>query len=176
MTPISTPAPETNEPLGGPPRVRPLRITMSMSKPAKGDLLQADSQVALLEGFGVTRSSVIRVAGPSALSILLWLCSHGYEQVGYVRGAGICIHEEPDALIVAHTCDETELKYFLQLGRQVRPDGVLIFQLRADPNCGLGGVKGMLTDAGFTTICRMDRALRTLIIARRHLTPMRKAA
>jgi hypothetical protein len=175
MSPNPAREPGIIEPFGG-ARVRPLRITMSMSKPVTGDLLQTGSYVAVLEGFGLTKSSVIRVVGPSALSVLLWLCSHGYEQVGYVGAAGNCTHEEPDALIVAHTCDEIELKHFLQVTRQVRPGGVLVFQLRADPNRSLGGVEWMMNDAGFTTICRMDRGRRTLIIARRHHSPMRKAA
>ncbi|HEX2818391.1 MAG TPA: hypothetical protein VHN39_18505, partial [Phenylobacterium sp.] len=70
---------------------------------ARGGLLSSDPLIALLERAHVTRSSLIRVTGPSGLSAMLWLCRHGYEQVGYLKpGAGP--HEQPEALIVAHTC------------------------------------------------------------------------
>jgi hypothetical protein len=103
-------------------------------------LLSSDPLIALLARAHVTKSSLIRVTGPSGLSALLWLCRHGYEQVGYLKpGAGP--HEQPDALIVAHTCDEAALRHLLETGPHVREGGALVFQsplprvlgFRADP-------------------------------------------
>src|SRR5476649_1920029 len=91
---------------------------------ARGGLLSSDPLIALLERAHVTRSSLIRVTGPSGLSAMLWLCRHGYEQVGYLKpGAGP--HEQPEALIVAHTCDESTLRHLLEAGPHVREGGVL---------------------------------------------------
>ncbi len=112
----------------------------SSPKESSSGLLSSDRVISLLERAHVTRSSVIRVTGSSGLSALLWLCRRGYEQVGYLRpGAGP--HEQPDALIVAQTCDEAGLSDLLTSGQHVREGGALIFQsplqqvlaFRADP-------------------------------------------
>lgn len=94
---------------------------------ATGGLLSSDPLIALLERSRISRSSVIRVTGPSGLSALLWLCRHGYEQVGYLK-SGPGPHEQPDALIVAHTCDEDFLRNLLATGPHVREGGILVFQ------------------------------------------------
>jgi hypothetical protein len=148
-----------------------------MPKSIAGGLLQTAELVAFLESAGVTKSSVIRVTGPSSLSALLWLCRHGYDQVGYVRAAQGCPHEEtPDALIVAHTCNEIDLKKLLAVGRQVRPGGAFVFQLRLDPSSSAPGVEWLLEAAGFTIEQRLDGGRRALIIARRRTLALRKAA
>jgi hypothetical protein len=111
-----------------------------MSQEASSGLLSCDPLMSLLERAGVTKSSLIRVTGCSGLSALLWLCRHGYQQVGYLR-PGVGPHEQPDALIVAHTCDEATLRDLLETGPHVREGGALIFQsplprvlaFRADP-------------------------------------------
>jgi hypothetical protein len=111
-----------------------------MSQESTARLLSSDPLIALLARAGVIKTSLIRVTGSSGLSALLWLCRHDYEQVGYLRpGAGP--HEQPDALIVAHTCDEATLRDLLETGPHVREGGALIFQsplprvlaFRADP-------------------------------------------
>jgi len=148
-----------------------------MPKAITGGLVQTAQLVALLERAGVGKSSVIRVTGPSALSALLWLCRHGYEQVGYVRpGAGAPHESEPDAILVAHTCDEIDLKRLLTVGRLVRPGGVFIFQIRAGCEASALGVDWLIESAGFTTEQRLDGERRALIIARRRSLSMRKAA
>lgn len=139
-----------------------------MSESVSGSLVQPTSLLAFLERAGVAKSSVIRVTGPSALSALLWLCRHDYDHVGYVRGAEGAPHEEePDAIIVAHTCRELELKRLLTVGRQVRPGGAFIFRLRTDPGSHPLGLEWMLRQAGFSVEQRLDGARRALIIARR---------
>jgi hypothetical protein len=147
-----------------------------MSKSIFGGPLQTASLVALLERVGVTKSSVIRVTGPSALSALLWLCRHDYQQVGYMSAIGGGPHEEPDAIIVAHTCNELDLKRLLAAGRQVRPGGVFIFQLRSGEDGSPLGVDWMLESGGFTSEQRLDGEHRSLIIARRRTLALRKAA
>jgi hypothetical protein len=111
-----------------------------MLQDCSSGLSSSDPLVSLLERAHVTKSSLIRVTGPSGLSALLWLCRHGYEQVGYLRpGAGP--HEQPDALIVVHTCDEASLRDLLETGPHVREGGALVFLsplprvlgFRADP-------------------------------------------
>ena len=95
--------------------------------PSNG-LLSADPLLSLLQRAYVTRSSVIRVTGPSGLSALLWLCRHGFEHAGYVKSEGGAPHEDIDALIVAHTCDARALEHLLVAGPHVRPGGVLILR------------------------------------------------
>src|ERR1700742_3208372 len=98
----------------------------SSTTDAPSGLLRSDPFMSLLERAHVTKSSLIRVTGSSGLSALLWLCRHGYEQVGYLKpGAGP--HEQPDALIVAHTCDESTLRRLLATGPHVREGGALVF-------------------------------------------------
>jgi hypothetical protein len=143
-----------------------------------GGLLSSDPLIALLARAGVTRSSLIRVTGSSGLSALLWLCRHGYDQVGYLKpGAGP--HEQPDALIVAHTCDEASLRDLLETGPHVREGGALIFQsplpqamaFRADPIHRLLGRHGYAVEQ-----CHQGQR-RELHVARRlpHV-PLKKAA
>ena len=111
-----------------------------MRQVASTGLLSRDPLLSLLARAHIDRSSVIRVTGPSGLSALLWLCRHGFEQVGYLKpGAGP--HEQPDALIIAHTCDAASLETLLATGPHVREGGALVFQsplprvlgFRADP-------------------------------------------
>lgn len=139
--------------------------------------MQSASLVDFLASAGVTRSSVIRVTGPSALSALLWLCRHGYDQVGYVRGdAGAPHEDEPDAIIVAHTCGELELKRLLTIARHVRPGGVFLFRLRTGPGASALGLAWLLKQAGFTVAGRLDGERRALVIARREAFAFKKAA
>jgi hypothetical protein len=149
-----------------------------MSHKSADGLLSSDPLIALLAQAKVTRSSLIRVTGPSGLSALLWLCRHGYEQVGYLKpGAGP--HEQPDALIVAHTCDEASLRGLLTSGPHVREGGALVFQSplptaldgRDDP------IHRLLLSHGYAVEQCHHGHRRELYVARRrpHL-PMQKAA
>jgi hypothetical protein len=135
------------------------------------------SLVAFLERAGVTKSSVIRVTGPSSLPALLWFCSHGYDHVGYVRaGQGAPHDESPDAILVAHTCGEPELKLILAMARQVRPGGVLILRLRTGPGLGPIALERLLEAHGLTVESRVENGRRALIVARRDDVTLRRAA
>ncbi len=143
---------------------------------SSGGLLSSDPLISLLERAHVSKSSLIRVTGPSGLSALLWLCRHGYEQVGYLKpGAGP--HEQPDALIVAHTSDEAALRKLLQTGPHVREGGVLVFQ---SPLPATGGkddpIHRLLADHGYRVEQCLHGARRELHVARRLVHSWRKAA
>lgn len=144
--------------------------------PISGGLLDSAPLVTLLDQVGVARSSVIRITGSSALGALLWFCRHGYEQVGYVRPGEGCPHEEPDAILVAHTCNELELKRLLAVARQVRPGGAFIFRCRLAGPSSLLVIDWLLGQAGFTLDRRIARGARALVVARRRATPMARAA
>lgn len=148
------------------------------TKDAPSGLLGADPLMSLLQRAQITKSSLIRVTGSSGLSALLWLCRHGYEQVGYLRpGAGP--HEQPDALIVAHTCDEATLRNLLETGPHVREGGALVFQsplprvlaFRADP------IHRLLESHGYVVEeCHHGQRRELHVARRRHLAPLKKAA
>lgn len=142
-----------------------------------GGLLQAQQLVALLERAGVTKSSAIRVIGPHGLPALLWLCRHGYDEVGCLRhGAGVPREEEADAVLVAHTCGELELKRILPIARLVRPDGALIFQLRTTDGVEPLAIDWLLESSGFRPEARFDGERRALVVARRRGLALRRAA
>jgi hypothetical protein len=155
-----------------------MEFRVSMPQDSSSGLLSSDPLISLLERAHVTKSSLIRVTGSSGLSALLWLCRHDYERVGYLRpGAGP--HEEPDALMVAHTCDEATLRDLLETGPHVREGGALIFQsplprvlaFRADP------IHRLLKSHGYEVEECHHGQRRELHVARRQPTvPLRKAA
>ena len=149
-----------------------------MSQESHTGLLSSDPLISLLARAHITKSSVIRVTGSSGLSALLWLCRHGFEQVGYLK-PGHGPHEAPDALIVARTCDEATLAALLQNGPHVREGGALVFQsplprvlaFRADP------IHRLLRRHGYTVEECHHGHRRELHIARRERhTPMKQAA
>jgi hypothetical protein len=152
-----------------------------MSESTAAGRFKTASLAEILERVGVFKSSVIRVTGPSSLSALVWFCRHGFERVGYVRPGDDCLHEEPDAIIVAHPCNELDLKRLLNVGRQVRPGGVFIFQVRSfqvrsAADASPFAIDGLLQQAGFATEQRLERGRRDLIVARRRTMAFRKAA
>ena len=135
--------------------------------------------VALLEQSHVHKSSLVRVTGPSGLSALLWLCRHGYDQVGYVRTGQGCPHEQPDAVIVAHTCDEASLRRLLSEGPHVREGGVLIFPSHLPvgvADAGPDPIHDCLDRYGYAVERCVHGSRRELHVARRLAQTWRKAA
>lgn len=148
-----------------------------MPHPELGGPTKTAHLVALLEGAGIAKSSAIRIVGPHGLPALLWLCRHGYDDVGCLRvDSGLPHDDEPDALLIARTCGEIELKRILPIARQLRPDGALIFQLRSGPGVEPLAIDWLLRSAGFATEARFAGGRRTLFVARRHGLALRKAA
>ncbi|MEW5684742.1 MAG: hypothetical protein AB1942_07475 [Pseudomonadota bacterium] len=147
-----------------------------MPSSASGGLLQSGRLLSVLADAGVDRSSVVRVTGPCALPALLWLCRHGFDQVGHLRGEA-CPHEDaPDALIAAHACDELGLKRLAPLARLVRPGGAMLVQLRNDAFDAAAGIDWLLRNAGFTAERRLVGERRALVVARRAESGLRAAA
>lgn len=148
-----------------------------MSDSMAGAVAQPASLADLLERAGVTRSSIIRLAGSSSLPALLWLCRHGYDQVGCLRAGGGLPHEdEPDAILATHTCGELELKLLLPLARQLRPGGVFVFRLRTGPGSSAVALEWLLKQVGLSLERRVDTGRRALVVARRTAITLRKAA
>lgn len=145
---------------------------------ASGGLLHSDPLIILLDQAGVDRSSLIRVTGPSGLSALLWLCRHGFEQVGYMRSGRGCHDEEPHALLVAHTCDLPWLARLLETGPQVREGGVLIFRSPQPADAGRKAdpIHALLLRHGYAIERCLHGRRRELHVARRLAAPLKKAA
>jgi hypothetical protein len=147
-----------------------------MLKSTARHLSRTAALTSLFDAAGVTQSSIIRVTGGGALTGLLWLRRHGYDHVGYGWAGSDAPRQEPDAILVTHTCDEIALKRLLAVGRQVRPGGVFIFRHRLESEgCALG-IEWLLDQAGFVTERRLNGARRALVIARRRESAMCKAA
>ncbi len=133
--------------------------------------------VGLLEQSQIHKSSLIRITGSSGLATLLWMCRRGYEQVGYLRSGESCPHEDPDALIVAETCNELALQRLLTGGPHVREGGVLVVQSPLPAE--LGGddpIHRCLGRFGYAVERCVRGARRELHVARRLPIVSRRAA
>ena len=82
----------------------------------------------IFEAAGIDRQSLIQITGPDALVSLLWLCRHGFENVGYVKCGAPHPAEPVDALIIPHRCTPDALLTLLDGAPIVRPGGALIFR------------------------------------------------
>jgi hypothetical protein len=148
-----------------------------MTQASCSGLFQSDPLIALLDQAQVKASSLIRVTGPSGLSALLWLCRHGYEEVGYLRSGRGCPHEQTDALLVAHTCDEAWLDRLLANGPHVREGGVLIFQTPPPAQgANVDPIHRLLDEYGYSVERCLQGVRRELHVARRRVQHLRKAA
>jgi hypothetical protein len=131
----------------------------------------------LLEQADIHKSSLIRVTGAHGLAALLWLCRRGYERVGYLKGG--CTQEHPDALIVAHACDEASLNTLLMKGPHVREGGALIFQSPLPAPLSGGDddhIHGLLASYGYAVERCLHGTRRELHVARRRPHTWRKVA
>ncbi len=133
------------------------------------------SLAAILDGAGVTRSSVIRVAGPGGLPALLWLCAQGFASVGHVRSLRGPALDGCDALIIARPCDAFELKRTLHLARRLRAGAVLVAPLHADLRGAGAAVARLLAEAGFVADGAPQDGRGAVVVARRR-GAMKKAA
>ncbi len=138
--------------------------------------LQHPSPSGLLSGLlaqaGVDKSASVYVTGPAGLAALLWLCRHGYDQVGLV-GAGRCPANDCDLLLAPQTCDLASLTELLDHGPHPRPGGALIVQT---PIAEALPVHALLERCGY----RIERCVRghhrDLHVARRIGATQRKDA
>ncbi|WP_309644489.1 hypothetical protein [Phenylobacterium sp.] len=136
----------------------------------------SSSLIDLLEEVEVHKSSLIRVTGPSGLPAVLWLCRHGYEQVGYLRADQRGPHEPADAVLVAHTCDEAGLTRVLAAGPLVRAGGVLIVQTQQIAANDGDPIRDRLEQAGYEIVRRLVGCRREVHVALRRASAFQKAA
>lgn len=141
-------------------------------------LRSSDPLISLLARAKITKSSLIRVTGSNGLSAILWLCRHGFDQVGFVKAGPGCPHEQADALLIAHRFDEQSLRQLLATGPHVREGGVLVFQSplpstaagRSDP------IHWLLESHGYIVEQCVHGAHREVHVARRQAHAWQKAA
>lgn len=138
--------------------------------------LRPDPFADLLRRAGLDRSSVIRVTGHGGLPALIWLCRHGYDQVGYLKPGCGCPHDRADALIVGPPCDEDGLERLLADGPHVQAGGVLIFRSPLPQAAGGDPIHRLLAMHGYAVERCLHGARRELHVARRLGRPERKAA
>lgn len=130
----------------------------------------------LLHSAGVEKSSTIWVTGPAGLAALLWLCRHGYEQVGYVR-PGASPPEGADLLLAPQTCDLSSLQAILANGPHPKDGGVLIVQT-PEPVADAADdpVHALLAENGYEVERCVHGHHRELNVARRRLAVERRKA
>jgi hypothetical protein len=127
----------------------------------------------LLDSLGLSRSSVIRVTGAGGLSVLLWLCRHGFDEVGYVRSDLPCSREAVDGVLVAERCDTARVAELLARGPRLRPGGVLA--LRCERACA-APIRRILASKGFEVQFGPGTSDHALCIATLGVQPARRAA
>ena len=128
-----------------------------------------------LQGAQISKTDVIRLAGPAGLKAMLWLCRQGYEQAMFVCSEGVGAQGPADALLVPHACAARELAGLLEVGKTVREGGALIVQLAASETSE--AMAALLEPHGYRIERRLSHAGRTVLIARRFaLAGLRRAA
>ncbi len=135
-------------------------------KSAKGG---ASALSNVFETAGIDRQSVIQITGPDALISLLWLCRHGFDNVGYVKSGAPHPAEPVDALIIPHRCTPDELLTLLDGAPIVRPGGTLIFR-SALPLVEGPTVEGVLERFGYHLQSHFGDGRHGLSVARRAAT------
>ena len=118
---------------------------------------------ALLQRAGVLKTSVIQVVGEGGLQALLWLCRHGYEQVGFLHGVGPA--EPADVVLAPCAGDLDALGDALAQAVHLRAGGLML--VRARPSMGGEATAERLARSGFAIERRLPGAHRDLYLARR---------
>ncbi len=134
-----------------------------------------DALSTILSSAGLGKSSIIRVTGRAGLAALLWLCRHGYEQVGYARG-GPGTSDDGDLVLAPQTCDLDDLSNLLRFGPRPRVGGVLMVQTPTPTDAALDPARLLLEGCGY----RVERCLRgqhrELHVARRRTSAEQQRA
>ncbi|MBS0298045.1 MAG: hypothetical protein JSR45_17225 [Proteobacteria bacterium] len=113
---------------------------------------------------GIDQHSLIQITGPDGFATLLWLCRHGFENVGYVRSGAPCPAETPDALFIPHACTGERLAALLDRGPRVHPGGVLVLRAAAGEGAA---VETVLRRFGYRVVARLGRRRREVCLAQR---------
>jgi hypothetical protein len=117
----------------------------------------------LLQRAGIRKTSVIQVVGEGGLQALLWLCRHGYEQVGFLHGIGPA--EPADVLLAPCAGDAAALDDALKQASHLPAGGLML--VRARPTIGGEATAERLRRAGFSVERRVPGRHRDLFLARR---------
>lgn len=118
---------------------------------------------ALLERAGILKTSVIHVAGEGGLAALLWLCRHGYEQVGLLHGVGPS--EPADVVLAPCAGHAAALDDVLTQAAHLPANGLIL--VRARPEFGGEATVDRLRRAGFKVEACTPGRHRDLFLARR---------
>ncbi len=127
----------------------------------------SDPLSRLLAEAGVDPDSVIRVTGPHGLPTLIWLCRHGYQQVGYVRADAFPAMAEAQVLLVAGVCDAPALESLLDHGPRLCDGGRLIVQTTPAAPGSADAPHRRLRAHGYVVERRLHRRGRDVWLARR---------
>ena len=130
----------------------------------------------LLAEVGVRPGSNIRVTGPGSLPALLWLCRRGYDRVGCLQAGRRSPADDAEALLVAHTASGGWLADLLDRGPHVCEGGVMIVQTAHAPAANDSVVEAVFRAHGFIVLRRLSGAHRNVLVARRAVSDLRKAA
>jgi hypothetical protein len=130
----------------------------------------------VLRRAGIDQHSVIQITGPEGFPTLLWLCRHGFENVGYVRCGSPCPAETADALIIPHACTADELVALLDRGPRVRHGGTLVFRAAGANDEAVRAIEAVLHRFGYHVAVRLAGGRRTVSIARRDASAYARAA
>ena len=134
------------------------------SEPSGGPPSFSEGLCALLKSAGVLKSSVIRVVGAGGLHALLWLCRHGYEQVGLMRGASPA--EPAEVVLVPSACPPEALEQILAQASHLQPDGLVVLGTRRGAP-GADVATSLLRRHGFRVERQVSGHHRDIYLARR---------
>jgi len=143
------------------------------SEPSGGRTSFSEGLCALLKSAGVLKTSVIRVVGEGGLHALLWLCRHGYEQVGLMRGASPA--EPAEVVLVPSACPPEALEQILAQASHLQPDGLVVLGTRRGVAGAAEATSALLGRHGFRVERRVSGHHRDIYLARRGvLAPARR--
>jgi hypothetical protein len=137
------------------------------SEPSEGPASFSEGLCARLKSAGVLKSSVIRVVGEGGLHALLWLCRHGYEQVGLMRGASPA--EPAEVVLAPSACPPEALEQILAQASHLRPDGLVVLGTRRGAP-GAAAAPSLLGRHGFRVERQVSGRHRDIYLARRALS------
>lgn len=121
-----------------------------------------------LSDAGANGLSAIRVLGPNALAVLIWLCRKGYQNVSYRRSGCPARSEDGDVLLIPGPCTPAELETMLEKGAAPLRGGLLVVQTTGEraPD-GSDPVHPVLERLGYRVERCIHTGRRELHVARR---------
>ena len=138
------------------------------SESAEGALSFSESLCALLRSAGILKTSVIRVVGQGRLHALLWLCRHGYEQVGLMHGASPA--EPAEVVLVPSACPPEALEQILAQASHLQRNGLVVLGTRRGGVGAAEATSAVLGRHGFRVERRVSGHHRDIYLARRTLS------